>query len=152
MIEPVYELIPNYPGIFIAIIEDKNFNEVSNLQEFCKSINASLHVKNLDQKVYDNSLHVDEFDFDQARYNNHAVQYDFIFICAKQIDNLLGVANKIYRILKNAGHVFLLSKKDFTYEQSEILEDSNFVAVNTIALNDEYDIISAKKMHGWMKV
>ena len=152
MIEPVYELIPHYPGVFIALIEDKNHNEADSLNEFCKSIDASLHVKNLSQKQYDKSLHVDEFKFEQNRYNNHAVVYDFVFVCADEIKDMSQVANKIYRILKNAGHVFLLCKNELTANISEVLENSNFVAVNTISLNGEYDIISAKKMHGWMKV
>jgi hypothetical protein len=152
MIEPIYELIPNYPGIYIALIEDENHDEADSLNKFCQDINASLHVKSLSDKKYNKSLHVDDFDFAQTRYNNNAVQYDFVFVCVKEIDNILETANKIYRILKNAGHLFFLCKNELTHKQSEIFENSNFVAVNTIALNDQYDIISAKKMHGWMKV
>ena len=152
MIEPLFELIPDYPGMYIAIIEDENYDEVESLHEFCTNINASLHVKNLSKKQYDSSLHVDEFEFEQNRYNNHAVQYDFVFICAKEVNDLLKVANKTYRILKNAGHLFFLCKKEFSAGAFEIFENSNYVAINTINLNDEYDIISAKKMHGWMKV
>jgi len=152
MIEPVYELIPDYPGTFIAIIEDENYNEVDSLNEFCKKIDASLHVKSLANKKYDKGLHVDEFKFGQKKYNKHAIQYDFIFVCAKEIKDVLEVANKLYRILKNAGHIFFLCKNEFTPNLSEVFENSNFVAINTIALNNKYDIISAKKMHGWMKV
>lgn len=152
MIEPIYELIPNHPGVYICIIEDENYDEVKSLNQFANNINASLHVKSLSPKKYDKSLHVDAFEFEQARYNNHAVLYDFVFVCAKDINNLSEVANKIYRILKNAGHVFLLCKNELATKQSEVFENSNFVAVNTISLNDEYAIISAKKMHGWMKV
>jgi hypothetical protein len=152
MIEPIYNLIPNYPGVYIALIEDANYNEANSLNDFCKNIDATLHVKNLSNKQYEKSLHVDEFQFEQNRYNNHAVQYDFVFVCAKEINNLLEIANKIYRILKNAGHLFFLCKKEFSLDDSEVFENSNFVAINTISLNDEYDIISAKKMHGWMKV
>jgi len=152
MIEPIFELIPNYPGIYIALIEDQNHDEADSLNKFCQNINASLHVKNLSNKKYDKSLHVDEFDLVQARYNNNAVQYDFVFVCVEEIENLPDTANKIYRILKNAGHLFFLCKNELTHKQSKIFENSNFVAINTISLNDEYDIISAKKMHGWMKV
>jgi len=152
MIEPIYELIPNHPGIFIALIEDDNYNETENLDKFCQDINASLHVKSIGQKEYSKSLHVDIFKFQQPRYNNHAIQYDFVFVCAKETQNLLEIANKIYRILKNAGHIFFLCNKKSSDEKSEIFENSNFVAINKISLNDEYDIISAKKMHGWMKV
>ena len=152
MIEQLFEVIPHYPGMYIAIIEDENYDEAQSLYEYCTSINATLHVKSLHNKQYSSSLHVDQFEFEQNRYNNHAVQYDFVFICAKRVDDLPKVANKTYRILKNAGHLFFLCKKETTADLSEIFENSNYVAINTINLNSEYDIISAKKMHGWMKV
>ena len=152
MIEQLFEVIPHYPGMYIAIIEDENYNEVESLNEFCKSIDATLHVKSLSNKQYSPSLRVDQFEFSQNRYDNHAVQYDFVYICAKEVDDLSKVANKTYRILKNAGHLFFLCKKEFTSDTSEIFENSNYVAINTINLNSEYDIISAKKMHGWMNV
>jgi Icc-related predicted phosphoesterase len=140
MISPLFTLIPNHPGIFISILEDENFDCVDKLKEYTDSIKATLHVN--------------EFEFEQKNYTKHAVQYDFVFICAdinKQND-ILEIANKIYRVLKNAGHTFVLSKKETTYTLSEIFEESNFVAVNTISLDDEYDVISAKKMHGWKRV
>ena len=140
MITPLFALIPNHPGIFISIIENENFECVDELIQYANSINATLHVN--------------EFNFEQKNYNKHAIQYDFLFICA-DIDkrsDILEIANKTYRVLKNAGHVFVLSKKESTCRLSEVFEESNFVAINTISLDDEYDVISAKKMHGWMKV
>jgi len=140
MIEPIFTLIPNHPGIYISMIEDENFDCVDKLKEYAKSIKAILHVN--------------EFNFEEKRYTKHAVQYDFLFICADiyKRNDILEIANKTYRVLKNAGHVFVLSKKESTCRLSNVFENSNFVAINTISLNDEYDVISAKKMHGWMKV
>jgi|LGOV01.1.fsa_nt_gb Icc-related predicted phosphoesterase len=140
MISPLFALIPNHPGIFISIIEDENFDCVDTLKEYSQSIKATLHVN--------------EFNFEKKNYNKHAVQYDFLFICAdvNKRNDILEIANKIYRVLKNAGHVFVLSKKESTCRLSEIFEESNFVAINTISLDDEYDVISAKKMHGWKRV
>lgn len=154
MIESLFTLIPNHPGTFIALIEDENFDFSQKLLKHTKSIDGSLHVKSLANKNYDNSLHVEEFDFEQKKYNSHAVQYDFIFLCV-DIDgrkDFLDIANKFYRVLKNAGHLFVLNKKESTCKLSSTLEESNFVALNTINLNLDFDIISAKKMHGWMRV
>jgi Icc-related predicted phosphoesterase len=140
MISPLFALIPNHPGIYISIIEDGNFECVDELKQYANSINATLHVN--------------EFNFEEKRYNKHAVQYDFLFICADidRRNDILEITNKTYRVLKNAGHVFVLSKKESTCRLSDVFEESNFVAINTISLDDEYDVISAKKMHGWMKV
>jgi len=152
MIEPIFEVIPHYPGVYIAILEDKNFCEAPILYEFSQEINACLHVKSLTPEKYDASLEAELFEFTQKRYNNHATQYDFVFVCANDVNNILEVANKIYRIVKNAGHLFFLCKKELSVEYSEVFENSNFVALNTIPLDDTYDIVAAKKMHGWRKV
>ena len=140
MISPLFALIPNHPGIYISIIEDENFECIDELKQYANSINATLHAN--------------EFNFEEKRYNKHAIQYDFLFICAN-IDrrkDMLEIANKTYRVLKNAGHVFVLSKKESTCRLNNVFEESNFVAINTISLDDEYDVISAKKMHGWKRV
>ena len=140
MISPLFALIPNHPGIYISIIEDENFDCITKLEDYANSIKATLHVN--------------EFNFEKKNYNKHATQYDFLFICAdiSKRNDILGIANKSYRVLKNAGHTFVLSKKESTCRLSEIFEESNFVAINTISLDDEYDVISAKKMHGWKRV
>lgn len=154
MISPLFALIPNHPGIFISLIEDENFECVDELYEYTNSIKATLHVKSLSDKNYNKSLHVDEFRLEQQRYNNHAVLYDFVFLCAdiEKRGDMLEISNKLYRVLKNAGHVFILTPINSTSKLTETVEESNFVAVNTISLDSQYDIISAKKMHGWMKV
>lgn len=140
MISPLFALIPNHPGIYISIIEDENFDCVTQLKEYAQSIKATLHVN--------------EFHLEENKYTKHAVQYDFLFICADidKRNDILEIAKKTYRVLKNAGHAFVLSKKESTCRLSEIFEESNFVAINTISLDNEYDVISTKKMHGWMKV
>ncbi len=154
MIEPLFTLIPNYPGSYIAIIEDENFDCVDRLAKYAKTIDATLHVKSISNKNYDKALQVDKFSLEQKRYNTHAVQYDFIFLCAnvQSREDLEQIANKLYRVMKNAGHLFLLYEKKSEENLTTILQKSNFVALNTITLSDTYDIISAKKMHGWMKV
>jgi hypothetical protein len=154
MIEPLFTLMPNYPGTCISIIEDENFDCVDALAQHADSIEAILHVKSLSDKNYAKSLIVNKFNFEQKRYSSHTVQYDFVFLCADidKRDDHLDIANKIYRVLRNAGYVFVLCEKKSTCELSETLENSNFVAINTISLDEKYDIISAKKLHGWMKV
>ncbi|WP_024954197.1 hypothetical protein [Sulfurospirillum arcachonense] len=153
-LELLYDLIPHHPGLFISIIEDENYECVTSLAKFSQSINASLHVKSLKQKIYPNHLHVDDFSFEQNRYNHNAIQYDFLFLCAslEKKEDITEIANKLYRIIKNAGHLFILSKKESTDSLSKTFENSNFVALNSIELNAQYNIISAKKMHGWMRV
>jgi len=58
---------------------------------------------------------------------------------------------KIYAIMKNGAKLIIISKKDTDEpELSQLLEDSNFVAINPIVDTfKNFDILSAQKMHGW---
>ncbi|WP_458700036.1 hypothetical protein ACKGJI_09440 [Sulfurospirillum sp. 1307] len=138
--EKIFELIPGYPGSYISLICPKDFDGIQDLQKFCNSIKATLHVNIINE----------DFSYEDKKFNKHAVQYDFVFLI-DDIEDIM-ITKKIYRILKNAGHTFILCKKDSTCKTFDLLENSNFVALNQIDLDDKHDIISAKKMHGWMRV
>lgn len=154
--ELLFELIPDHPGLNIALIDDGSYQCEDKLLEFCQSINAKLYIKSLIPRhyIHNQTLHVEEFNFSQEKYNKQAIQYDFLFICAniKDIKDMSAVANKVYRAIKNAAHLFLAVSKNEPFDFHTILEESNFVALNTIDLNDEVNVISAKKMHGWARI
>ncbi len=154
--ELLFDLIPDHPGLNIAIIDDGSYQCEDKLVEFCQSINAKLYIKSLitRKNIHNNALQVEEFNFTQEKYNKQAMQYDFLFICAniKDIKDFSIVANKVYRAIKNAAHLFLAVTKNNPFDFHTTLEESNFVALNTIDLNDEVNIVSAKKMHGWTKI
>jgi hypothetical protein len=154
--ELLFDLIADHPGLNIALIDDGSYDCEDKLVKFCQSINAKLYIKSLIPRnhIHGEALHVEEFKFTQERYNKQALQYDFLFICAniEDIKDMDSVANKIYRALKNAANLFLVVNKNMQFDFCTILEKSNFVALNTIDLNDEVNVVSAKKMHGWTKV
>ena len=54
--------------------------------------------------------------------------------------------------MKNAGELYILVDKKDDRDYAIVLEDSNYVALNSIDLNKETRVITAKKMHGWRKV
>jgi len=154
--ELLFDLIPHHPGLHLAIIDDSSYDCVDRLASFCKDINAHLHVKSIMSSNYkeNNILHVEKFEFSQEKYNKQAIQYDFLFLCAKieDIDDIDSIVQKIYRSVKNSAHVYIVVTKGETDTLPEVLEAQNFVAVNTIELNEDENIISAKKMHGWTRV
>jgi len=154
--ELLFDLIPHHPGLHLAIIDDGTYECVDSLANFCKDINARLHVKTLTPANYkeNDTLHVEKFEFTQEKYNKQAIVYDFLFLCAKieNIDDISSIVQKIYRAVKNAAQVYIVVTKGETDILPEILEAQNFVAINTIELNENENIISAKKMHGWTRV
>jgi len=59
---------------------------------------------------------------------------------------------KFYRVIKNAGYLYLFVKDNDVQNTIELLEETNFVSVNVIDSFKDTKVISAQKMHGWMKV
>jgi len=154
--ELLFEVIPNYPGLNISIINESYDSCVDKLVDFCIGIEANLYIKTLNElniKVEKN-IYVENFSFEQARYNKKSLQYDFMFLCAQNQStlDLSEVFKKCYRVIKNAANLFILCKKKKCQDMMELLEETNYVAISTIELNADYEIVCAKKMHGWRKV
>jgi hypothetical protein len=154
--ELLFEIIPNYPELNISIINERQDGCVKKLIDFCLSNEANLYVKTineLDVKA-DERIYIEKFSFEQPKYNKKSLQYDFLFLCSdsENINNLSEVFKKCYRVVKNAANLFVLCKKENSQNMMELLEETNYVAISLIELNDEFKIVSAKKMHGWRKV
>ena len=152
----LFDIVPPHPGQNIAIIEDSQDNFLLSLKEFCQKIDATLHIKSLGKREAINTdiLKIKTFSFEQSRYNTFSVNYDFLFLCVdiSEREDMESIFKKIYRVMKNAGNIFLFVKKDEVRRYFELLEDTNYVALNNIEFNEKLDIVIAKKMHGWRKV
>ncbi|RUM44485.1 MAG: hypothetical protein DSY80_04340 [Desulfocapsa sp.] len=159
--EQLLGLIPEYPGTNLYMVDGEGFEGIEHIVLKTKQIDARLDLLSLPAVMakntkYDDhtSVFVKEFTFEQERYNVHQRQYDFIFVAvdAGSLEDIEQSSKKFYRITKNAGYVFFFSKPEKTPYIKQVLEDNNFVAINTIDISQDYDIISAKKMHGWEQV
>ncbi|WP_331774290.1 hypothetical protein [Sulfurospirillum sp. 1612] len=153
----LFEVIPPHPGQNIAlIVDDAHHESVSKLVDFSHTIEANLYIKYLQMPhaYHDALIHEESFSFDNAVYNSKSLQYDFLFLLADldDVSRLKEISKKIYRAIKNAANLFIVVKKQDADMVAMLLEENNFVAINTIDLDAEYDAISAKKMHGWMRV
>lgn len=81
-------------------------------------------------------------------------QYDFMFVSANiDLSSRDDFLKKAHGIILNAGNIIIFVEKnnyDERYKWVELLEETYFVATNTIDdLFENYDIIISKKMHGW---
>ncbi len=152
----LFEVIPKHPSLNIAIINENYDSCVNQLVDFCINIEANLYIKTISELNIEakKNIHVENFSFEQTRYNKKSLQYDFIFLCAhsQDLSDLSAVFKKCYRAIKNAANIFIVSKKEKSQDMMELLEETNYVAVSPIELNDDYEIVCAKKMHGWRKV
>ncbi len=97
---------------------------------------------------------VETLDLKKRAYNKHTKLYEYVFVTIedekieKEIDEIF---KKIFRIMKNAGVLVLFLERDGTLQKKidKILEEGYFVAVNHIEIFDSYDVVNARKMHGW---
>jgi hypothetical protein len=155
-LELLFDIIPPHPGLNIALIEENQDEIVQKLHTFAGEIEAVVHVKALGEREEQKEefLRVKSFSFEQSKYNNFSIIYDFLFLCVDVSgrDDIELVFKKIYRVLKNAGNLLVFVKKDDKQRYMELLEEINYVALNSIDLNEETEVITAKKMHGWKKV
>ena len=154
-IKELFSVIPNYPGLNITLVDVFGLKE--EFINFCKSQEATLYLKDfdntLDKSIEDEFVKVDKFNFSDKRYNLHSVLYDFAFVCCDVSELPLNeIAKKFYRVIKNAGYLYLFAKDNKVQDVIELLEETNFVSVNVIDSFKDTKVISAQKMHGWMKV
>lgn len=82
-----------------------------------------------------------------ARQYEYAILSDILFYSENQT-NLL---KSVYRSLENSANIIILEKISNNNLQKikELLEQIGFLAVNHIDLFQEFNLITAKKMHMW---
>jgi len=155
-INELFSIIPSYPGLNICLVDDGKFGVVEDFIKLCEEKEATLYLKDVKDRYREfkngDYLKVEKFNFDDKRYNLHSVLYDFVFLCCEiDKDKERDILKKFYRVLKNAGDIYLFSQ-DEPDKARGLLESVNFVAVNEIDTFKGHHLICAKKMHGWMKV
>jgi hypothetical protein len=156
-IDDLLQIIPdNYPSINIYHISSFAFELSSNLKELASKNSYEYDLRCLDSyslnRLKSCNLNATLLDINKHRYNEHAKLYDFLFLTIDldKIEEKMLFLKKIYAIMKNGAKLIIISKGVDQVALSQLLEDSNFVAINPIINTfQNYDILSAQKMHGW---
>ncbi len=100
------------------------------------------------------AFRVEPLDLKRRAYNKHARLYEYVFVTLDEgsiADGLEEMLKKIFRLMKNSGVlIFLLEKRGLLEDKiDKVLEEGYFVAVNHIDIFDDFDVVNARKMHGW---
>ena len=161
-IEQLVEIIPNHPGLRISQFSDGGEDFSNKLSQLCLSRESEYQLNVLNEEFYERAqkLYAQEklssvklIKWNQRRYSSPAKQYDFIFITATVPENHRRLFAKIiHSHIKNSGHLILFLEKNNHKNIEEwynFLEEYLFVAMNTIDLFENYEILISKKMHGW---
>jgi len=163
-IEQLISIIPNHPATRLLHISDSGeelsleLKKLAKIKDYEYLLNISN--ENFYEKVKDvysdgSSCIVHKMKFEQRRYVNMAKQFDFLFVTATVPREIINeFLKKSHTHIKNAGNIIIflpknnLELKDIWWQS---LEDNLFVAINNIDMFSNYEIIIAKKMHGWGK-
>ena len=89
---------------------------------------------------------------EQPRYNLQGRLYNHAFVFGGIPDTPEAFAKKVYTGIANAGGLYLLMDRADPQESADweaTLLASNYVAVNTIELDEKRALLFARKMHGW---
>ncbi len=163
-IEQLLSIVPNYPATRLLEINDGGEELSLELKRFAKEREFEYLLNIVDDEFYNrakeiysdgNFCIVHKMKFEQRRYVNMAKQFDFAFITASiPLEIREEFLKKVHSHIKNSGNIILfLPKDDLKLKELwwQSLEDTLFVAINNIDMFKNYEIIIAKKMHGWGK-
>lgn len=134
------ELFADYPNIAILHV-DNSLDLVTNTLEQVREKNDG------------NIKYIKFEDETSARLRATARQYEYVILgdILSYCPNKDKILKLMYKAIENSGNIIILEKKtnDNLYELLELIENTGFQAVNNIDLFDEYNTITAKKMHHW---
>ena len=154
--EELFVIIPKLPGVRVFQFSDGRASSQS-LSDFCQEQGHYLEIAAFEDGIYeeiaDLPAKVRRLDESKERYNLRSMQFDTIFVnypLAKLHDSE-EFLRKNYRMMKNAADILLFVDQEELGACEELLERTNFVAINPIPYSGGV-VLSAKKMHGWQKV
>ena len=134
------ELFADYPNIAILHV-DNSLDLVTNTLEQVREKNDG------------NIKYIKFEDETSARLRAIAREYEYVILgdILSYCPNKDKILKLMYKAIENSGNIIILEKKtnDNIYELLELIENTGFQAVNNIDLFDEYNTITAKKMHHW---
>lgn len=134
------ELFQEFPNIAILHIN----NGIDFLNPILKEV-----VERLEGKLE----YIDFIDEKSARLKSSARDFEYIILSdiLSYCPNKDKIVKIMYKALENSANIIILEKKSNQNldEIKELLDKTSFVAINHIDLFEEYNLITAKKLHMW---
>jgi hypothetical protein len=136
------ELFADYPNIAILHI-DNHLNLVNETLEEIRTSNGG------------NIKYIPFSSQKDARLTASAREYEYVVLgdILSHCPNKDKILQLIYKAIENSGNIIILEKKSHKNKEEilEILDELGFMASNNIDLFEDYELLTAKKMHHWGK-
>lgn len=161
-IDQLLGIINLYPAIRIMHFSDSGHLLSKKISRLCEENDYEYQLNCTSDVFYQKStlkysdshnVKVKLINLEQPRYAIQAKMYDYLFVTSDIPDEEKpSFLKKTYGVIKNAGNIVIfVPREDDSKIQlwSQLLEDNNFVATNTLDIFSNFDVIISKKMHGW---
>lgn len=158
-LDDILSIIRHQPAIRFMHFSDSDIGLCKRLKEvtIANDYEYKLHIlqdslyESLSQNFEEKNISLQWTNLKSDRYTTSARFYDYLFVSAKIEDEMMEEFIKnVYRIIKSGGNIIMILKKEVSYLKLwQILEENFFVAINSIELSSDYNLLIAKKMHGW---
>lgn len=162
-VEQLLEIIQSKPGQRIVHFSDSSSILTKNLSDLCKTHDSAYHLYCTEDTCYDESIgtyegqdhiRITKFNLRRPRYLMQGIEFDYLVATLNFTEEDKAVfLEKCYPIIRTGGNIIIIIPNS-TYadrdEWQEILEEQYYVSVNIMDdMLDDYDVIVAKRMHGW---
>jgi len=161
--EELLQILAKKPGQRIVHFTDSKHILTEYLQYFCQSIDTQYYLYCTNDYCYNeikpsysdaSHMKIIKFSLQRPRYLIQGIEYDYLVATLDfEKENQCEFLEKCYPIIRTGGNIIILisnstvAKRD---EWSKLLEKTYYLSVNIIDnIFDNYDVIVAKRMHGW---
>ncbi len=162
-LEQLLEVIEAKPGQRIVQFADRDHTVSQGISETCKHYDNHYYLNCTEDTFYEESLvkfsdqphiHISKFILRRPRYKMQGIEYDYLFATLDfEKEDKVEFLQKCYPIIRTGGNIIIIiPNSDYPQQDEwrEILEEQYYVSSNIIDdLFEHYDVIIAKRMHGW---
>ena len=162
-IKQLLQIIQDKPGQRIVHFSDGSHLLTKHLSDFCKTHESDYYLNCTKEVFYDKSMtkyagqthiKISNFKLARPRYKMQAIEYDYLIATLDftQEDKTVFL-EKCYPIIRTGGNIIILIPNSSYTERDDwrdTLGEQYYVSINIIDdLFEHYDVIVAKRMHGW---
>jgi len=161
-IEQLLSIIPNHPAQRIMQISDGGTELSDTIQTLVKEEEYEFLLAVTQEEVYPSLKHhykeesecsVKLIQLTNRRYVSMAKVYDYLFVTAEiPLEMAHEFSKTVHTHIKNSGNIIMFLPKNDVQTLNiwkETLSENLYVAISDIDMFEHYEILIAKKMHGW---
>ena len=162
-VHELLQILAKKPGQRIVHFSDTEHILITHLQTFCQNIDTQYYLYCINETshallkpLYSDASHMKiiKFNLKRPRYLIQGIEYDYLFATLDfQTNDKREFLEKCYPIIRTGGNIIILIPNTTVSQRDEwlkILDETYYLSVNIIDnIFDNYDVIVAKRMHGW---